>query len=98
VAPRARGLASSLTAVHEWLEAARDRIAAATDDDVGALELSPVQVDAVLELARIAAHESGERTNAPLVCYLAGLAAGRSDTDAEDVIDAAAGVGPDLAG
>jgi hypothetical protein len=80
--------------VLEWLEAARDRIAAATGEDAVALELSPEQVDAVLELARIAAHESGERTNAPLVCYLAGLAAGRSDADSEDVVDAAAGRRP----
>lgn len=28
----------------------------------------------VLDLARIAAHTSGERTNAPLLSYLAGLA------------------------
>jgi hypothetical protein len=28
----------------------------------------------LLELARIAAHESGERTNAPLLCYLIGRA------------------------
>jgi hypothetical protein len=30
-----------------------------------------------LELARIAAHESGARTNAPLLSYLAGLAVGQ---------------------
>jgi hypothetical protein len=28
----------------------------------------------ILDLARIAAHESGERTNAPLLCYLIGRA------------------------
>ena len=56
-----------------------------------ALELGPEQASAILELARIAAHESGERTNAPLVCYLAGLAAGRSESELEDVVDAAAG-------
>jgi len=33
----------------------------------------------LLDLARIAAHESGERTNAPLLCYLLGLAAARGD-------------------
>jgi hypothetical protein len=76
--------------VHTWLEEARDRIAAATGEDSAALELGRGESDALLELARIAAHESGERTNAPLVCYLAGLAAGRSGTDPEDVVDAAA--------
>lgn len=80
--------------MHEWLEAARDRIAAATGEDAVALELSPDQADAVLELARIAAHESGERTNAPLVCYLAGLAAGRRGLAVEDVVDAASGRTP----
>jgi pyruvate/2-oxoglutarate dehydrogenase complex dihydrolipoamide dehydrogenase (E3) component len=36
----------------------------------------------LLELARVAAHDSGDRTNAPLLCYLAGLArAGGADLD-----------------
>jgi uncharacterized protein YciI len=76
--------------VDEWLLAARDRIAAATNENPAGLGLAPDQVDAVLELARVAAHESGERINAPLVCYLAGLAAGRSGTELEVVVDAAA--------
>jgi Domain of unknown function (DUF6457) len=80
--------------MHEWLAEARDRIAAATGQDPATLELRPEQADAILDLARIAAHESGERTNAPLVCYLAGLAAGRSEADADDVLDAAGGAGP----
>ena len=46
--------------------------------DVGDLSLSPADVELLLELARAAAHESGERTNAPLVSYLVGLAHGRS--------------------
>jgi Domain of unknown function (DUF6457) len=77
--------------VHEWLQEARDRIAAETGEDPGALELSQEDSDAILDLARIAAHESGERTNAPLVCYLAGLAAGRRNGHLEDVVDAASG-------
>jgi Domain of unknown function (DUF6457) len=77
--------------VDEWLEAASSRIAAATGEELARLELGPEQQDAILELARIAAHESGERTNAPLVCYLAGLAAGRSESELEDVVAAAAG-------
>lgn len=28
----------------------------------------------LLEAARVAAHDSGQRTNAPLLCYLLGLA------------------------
>lgn len=76
--------------MHTWLEEARDRIAAASGEDPATLTLGREESDALLELARIAAHESGERTNAPLVCYLAGLAAGRSGAHPEDVVDAAA--------
>jgi hypothetical protein len=76
--------------MHEWLAEARDRIAAETGQDPATLELRPEHAAAILEVARIAAHESGERTNAPLVCFLAGLAAGRSETDPEDVLEAAA--------
>jgi hypothetical protein len=53
-----------------WL---RDAVAAAGGD----VELSPEDERTILDLARIAAHLSGERTNAPLVCYLLGLARGR---------------------
>jgi hypothetical protein len=77
--------------VHEWLEQARKRIAAETDEDPASLALDQEEIDAILELARVAAHESEERTNAPLVCYLAGLAAGRSGADLEDVVEAAEG-------
>ncbi len=49
------------------------------------------EVEALLELARIAAHESGERTNAPLVCYLVGLARGRYGRALDDLVDAVVG-------
>ena len=75
----------------EWLKDARDRIAAVTGEDPGSLSLDENEVGEILELARVAAHESGERTNAPLICYLAGLAAGRGGATAEDVLDAARG-------
>jgi hypothetical protein len=57
-------------AVDPWLQSARDKI------DPG-LQLSPSDVRTVLDLARVAAHDSGERTNAPLLCYLLGVAVGR---------------------
>jgi hypothetical protein len=60
----------SLPAVDPWLQSARDKIA----PDV---ELSAADVRTLLDLARVAAHDSGERTNAPLLCYLVGLAVGR---------------------
>ncbi len=40
----------------------------------GRLELDEEAAATLLELARVAAHESGERTNAPLLCYLIGRA------------------------
>lgn len=51
------------------------------------LDLSQDAVDTLLDLARIAAHESGERTNAPLLCYLVGLAQ-RGGAGLEELADA----------
>lgn len=64
--------------MHEWLESARGRIAEASGVDTARLELTDEDVAALLDLARVAAHESGDRTNAPLACYLVGLALGRN--------------------
>ena len=54
----------------------------------GELELSAADERALLELAKVAAHTSGARTNAPLACYLVGrLQGGRSVAEAvEDVL------------
>ncbi len=57
-----------------WLTTARDAIAREAGLEASELELSGGEVETLLELARIAAHDSGERTNAPLLCYLVGLA------------------------
>lgn len=65
-----------------WLEDAREAIAAASAVKPEELELSDEDAATLLDLARIAAHESGERTNAPLLCYLAGRAVqGGADLD-----------------
>jgi hypothetical protein len=77
--------------VDGWLSSARDRLAEATGEDPSALDLAQVDVDEILELARVAAHESGERTNAPLLCYLVGLARGRRAGDLSDIVDAVVG-------
>ena len=58
----------------EWLTAARDAIAEAASIPPEELELDDEEVRTLLDLARIAAHVSGERTNAPLLCYLVGRA------------------------
>ena len=57
-----------------WLTAARDRVADAAGIDPASLDLSAADEATILDLARIAAHDSGKRTNAPLLCYLVGQA------------------------
>jgi hypothetical protein len=58
----------------EWLTNVRDAVATAAGVPADELELDRDAELTLLELARIAAHESGERTNAPLLCYLIGRA------------------------
>jgi hypothetical protein len=60
--------------VDAWLTAVRDALAAEAELTPADLELSDADADTLLDLARIAAHVSGERTNAPLLCYLVGRA------------------------
>lgn len=60
--------------MNEWLAARADRLAAASGLDRALLELDEAAIDELLDLARVAAHESGDRRNAPLICYLVGLA------------------------
>jgi len=69
-----------------WLSDARDAVAAAASVPASELELSDEESATLLDLARIAAHESGERTNAPLLCYLVGRAQGGASLD--DLADA----------
>jgi hypothetical protein len=59
--------------VNEWL-AARAR-ALGVDDP------TPEEISLLLELAGDAAHESGQRTNAPVLCYLVGRAQGSRSLD-----------------
>ena len=58
----------------DWLTRARDALAEASGLDRTELELDADDERTLLDLARIAAHVSGERTNAPLLCYLVGRA------------------------
>jgi hypothetical protein len=64
-----------------WLVQARDALAAQAGIDPAELDLSDADADTLLDLARIAAHVSGERTNAPLLCYLVGRAQGAHALD-----------------
>jgi Domain of unknown function (DUF6457) len=62
--------------VDAWLSNAADALAREARVPREQLELDDRAVATLLDLARIAAHESGERTNAPLLSYLLGLSAG----------------------
>jgi hypothetical protein len=76
--------------VDAWLAAAAEAVAAAAGVPPGELALSDEEAATLLDLARVAAHEGGERRNAPLLCYLVGLAAGRTGRG----VDALAGAVP----
>jgi hypothetical protein len=72
--------------VDAWLRDVRDALAEAAGIPADRLELDDDETRTLLDLARIAAHDSGERTNAPLLCYLVGLA--RSGAELDDLADA----------
>ncbi len=77
--------------MHEWLVGASERLARETGTEPPAYTLTQEEIDDLLELARVAAHESGERINAPLVCYLVGLARGRHGGELAELVDAVVG-------
>ncbi len=61
----------------DWFDEMVSALAEAAGSDPSELQL-PVHVrDEILDLARIASHDSGERINAPLLCYALGIAVGR---------------------
>lgn len=60
--------------MNEWLAKRADALADVTGIDRDALELWPEEIGSLLDLAGYAAHDSGARTNAPLLCYLLGRA------------------------
>jgi hypothetical protein len=64
-----------------WLTEARDSLALASGVPAEQLDLDEEQSRTLLDLARIAAHDSGDRTNAPLLCYLVGRAQGGAQLD-----------------
>jgi hypothetical protein len=71
-----------------WLTEVRDAIAEATGIPAAELHVEDAGAKELLDLARFAAHESGERTNAPLLAYLVGIAVGRG-ADVDEAIAAA---------
>ena len=57
---------------------ARGNLVDALAQQLGVPTLSPGEAEAVLALAAIAAHGTGDRTAAPLVSFLAGVRAAQS--------------------
>jgi Domain of unknown function (DUF6457) len=70
-----------------WLSDARAAVADTAGVRGEELELSDADASTLLDLARFAAHESGERTNAPLLCFLLGRAVQRG-ADLDSLADA----------
>ena len=60
--------------MNEWLSKHADALADGSGIDRNALDLSPGEIETLLDLAGHAAHDSGARTNAPLLCFLLGRA------------------------
>jgi hypothetical protein len=72
----------------EWLTKARDALAEAAGMPASELNLTHDEIVALLDLAALAAHESGDRRNAPLLCYLVGRVDRGSDLQRlSDAID-----------
>ena len=65
----------------EWLERRADALSSAAGVPREDLELSAHEIDVLLEIAGHAAHASGARTNAPLLCYLLGRVHGSKGLD-----------------
>ena len=65
----------------DWLRQARDELAKESGVAPERLEFGDGDAATLLQLARVAAHESGERTNAPLLCYLVGRAQNGASLD-----------------
>jgi hypothetical protein len=57
-----------------WISEMTARIADETGIDAAALAIDAADADTLLRLAGVAAHESGDRTNAPLLCHVLGRA------------------------
>lgn len=60
-----------------WLDRTIATIAERTGVDVTSVSPDPGARRALLEVARVASHTSGDRTNAPLLCYVLGAMTAR---------------------
>lgn len=77
---------------YEWLEVAARNLSDGVDDDPALYWFEDGEIDRILDLAGVAAHEGGHKSNAPLLSYLIGLAHGRHpDLELAEVIARAIG-------
>jgi len=60
-----------------WLDQITTSLAEGTGVAVDTLELPPETRRALLDVARVASHSSGERIYAPLLCYVLGMLSSR---------------------
>ena len=76
-----------------WISDMTARVADSAGLDVAMLRLDDSEADELLRLAGVAAHSSGDRTNAPLLCHVLGraVALGAPLDSLARVVDAAAG-------
>ncbi|MHB8513376.1 MAG: DUF6457 domain-containing protein [Actinomycetota bacterium] len=72
----------------DWLQQMTNSLAKRIGQNGDAFAISDEDRTVILDLARIASHASGDRRNAPLLCYVIGLLAGKglSLSDAEAVV------------
>ncbi len=72
-----------------WLDQMITSIAEQTGLDAASLTPDPDARRALLEVARVASHTSGDRINAPLLCYVLGIASqqGVALTDAIEIVN-----------
>jgi len=64
----------------DWLREVTDQVAAAHGLDQAALHLQAADTATILDVARVASHASGNRINAPLLCFALGVAHARGAT------------------
>jgi hypothetical protein len=64
----------------DWISDMTLHVAGATGLDVTELALDEETRETLLDLAGVAAHASGDRTNAPLLCHVLGRAIARGAT------------------
>jgi hypothetical protein len=74
----------------DWIESVTRRLATVADVDPVVLLLDEAEKETLLDVAGVAAHTSGDRTNAPLLCHVIGraMARGASLDDCERAVRA----------